>query len=237
MAAVERERDNDPIAQNGDPEANKKYDDRRTGIERRIVNIYRFVKYENSQRKVRNEQELDYNAVDDDSEQFKGWEGAARGMQRSWGYGNFWGPRVNRWVAKQILGGDDDNPYLPDPDNSAYQRGEEDASLIGLLTPAGPVKLVPAVKHGAVLGATWTKWGWQRGPKWMKAAKQLLAPKKHKDLLGKVPTVEEAKDLLEQAGCKPGRLEDAHLDPRDPHRYKHQHYTTPTGQRGSIQVQ
>jgi hypothetical protein len=37
----------------------------------------------------------------------------------------------------------------------------------------------------------------------MKAAKQLLAPKKHKDLLGKVPTVEEAKDLLEQAGCKP----------------------------------
>jgi RHS repeat-associated protein len=83
-----------------------------------------------------------------------------------------------------------------------------------------------------------TPWGWSGGKPWKDAAKALGSPGTHEAVNGTVPTVDEARALLEELGVNPEdmRIEGGHAPP-NPHTYPHINYPTPGGGRGTVKTQ
>jgi RHS repeat-associated protein len=85
-----------------------------------------------------------------------------------------------------------------------------------------------------------TPWGWTGQKPWKDAAKALQSAGTHMNLNGTVPTLDQAMELLEEAGVDLNspevRLEEGH-GPPNPHDFPHINYPAPNGGKGTIQIQ
>ena len=81
-----------------------------------------------------------------------------------------------------------------------------------------------------------TQWGWTGSRAWLRMVKILERGGTLENLGGKIPTLEEAEELLMRAKCKIERVNAGHPPP-NPHTYRHINYTTPSGKKGTVRVQ
>jgi hypothetical protein len=88
---------------------------------------------------------------------------------------------------------------------------------------------------GGTAIAKLTQWGWSGGRPWLRCVKILKQGGTLENLAGKIPTLEEAKNLLNRAGCTIDRIEEPHLPPST-HTYPHINYTAPSGAKGTVRV-
>ena len=85
-------------------------------------------------------------------------------------------------------------------------------------------------------GITKTQWGWSGTRTWKKLVDKIKKGGTIDNLSGKIPTRNEAIDLIKESGGKIQRIEGAHSSP-NPHNYPHINYTTPTGIKSTIKIQ
>ena len=92
--------------------------------------------------------------------------------------------------------------------------------------------------------AALTQWGWPGQQSYNEAKKLLNEPNTsqgtvdRRDLLGKVPTEDEAVKMIEDAGGKVERIEGGHAPGGvSPHENPHINYTTASGAKGTIDIQ
>jgi RHS repeat-associated protein len=90
----------------------------------------------------------------------------------------------------------------------------------------------------------WTQWGWRGQASYNKAVKTLNeintaeGTVNNENLQGKVPTAQEAKQMIEDAGGKVLRIEEGHgPESVSTHDYPHINYETASGAKGTIRVQ
>ncbi len=101
--------------------------------------------------------------------------------------------------------------------------------------------LAMAVKPGgaaerAALRAT--RWGWTGTKKFLAAVRLLKQPGTHEAVEGIVPTLEEARELIRQAGGTIDRIEEGHaVGGVSEHTYPHINYTTPSGSIATVKVE
>jgi RHS repeat-associated protein len=95
----------------------------------------------------------------------------------------------------------------------------------------------------AAAAASLTPWGWPGQEQYNEAKKLLNEPNTSKgtvdrrDLLGKVPTEQEAVNLIEESGGKVERIEEGHPPGGvSPHENPHINYTTASGAKGTIDI-
>jgi hypothetical protein len=89
-----------------------------------------------------------------------------------------------------------------------------------------------------------TQWGWTGQQSYNEAKDLLNEPNTsqgtvdRRDLLGKVPTEEEAVKMIEDGGGKVERIEEGHAPGGvSPHENPHINYTTASGAKGTIDIQ
>jgi RHS repeat-associated protein len=83
-----------------------------------------------------------------------------------------------------------------------------------------------------------TRWGWPGTKKFLAAVRLLKQPGTHEALEGIVPTLEEAKQLIQQAGGTIDRIEEGHaVGGVSEHTYPHINYTTPSGSKATVKVE
>ena len=85
-------------------------------------------------------------------------------------------------------------------------------------------------------GPVMTQWGWTGSNSWRAAVGQVAKGGTIESINGKIPTEDEAEMLLDDADCTDPRPEGPH-DPPNPHQYDHINYYTPSGIKGTIQIQ
>ncbi len=85
-----------------------------------------------------------------------------------------------------------------------------------------------------------TQWGWSGGPEWKKAVQIVSNPGDHVEILGKVPTLKEAKMLLEEAGVTEMKIHEAHPAKtayhENSHTYPHINYITAGGKKAALKI-
>lgn len=87
-------------------------------------------------------------------------------------------------------------------------------------------------------GSGMTQWGWKGSPSWKDAVNEASKAGTHETILGKIPTQQEAKDLIIEAGGKIERIEGAHpVGGISTHTYPHINYYTASGQKAAIRIQ
>jgi RHS repeat-associated protein len=107
-----------------------------------------------------------------------------------------------------------------------------------------------ALREGRVVtmtpaaAAALTQWGWPGQQSYNEAKNLLNEPNTsqgtvdRRDLLGKVPTEDEAVKMIEDAGGKVERIEGGHAPGGvSPHENPHINYTTASGAKGTIDIQ
>lgn len=83
-----------------------------------------------------------------------------------------------------------------------------------------------------------SRWGWAGTRKFLSTVRQLKRPGTHEALEGIVPTLEEAKYLIRQAGGTIDRIEDGHaIGGVSQHVYPHINYTTQSGAKATVRVE
>jgi RHS repeat-associated protein len=110
--------------------------------------------------------------------------------------------------------------------------GNTDAALAAL--PFAILEVATAGEGKAVKGLT--QWGWKGTKVWKNLVNEVKSGGTIEHLLGKIPTKDEALQLLKEGGITKYRIEEPHLSP-NPHTYNHINYTTPTGGKGTIKIQ
>jgi hypothetical protein len=80
-----------------------------------------------------------------------------------------------------------------------------------------------------------TQWGWRGTKTWKELVNRVNKGGTIKDLSGKVPTKQEAIDLIKESGGKINRIEGPHNEP-NPHDFDHINYTTSNGAKGTIKI-
>jgi hypothetical protein len=96
----------------------------------------------------------------------------------------------------------------------------------------------------AAMAGLFTQWGWRGQPDYNKAVDKLneintpQGTADHPDLNGKVPTKEEAIQMIEDAGGKVKRIDPAHgPDSVSTHKdYPHINYETASGRKGTVRI-
>ncbi|MFZ5643768.1 MAG: RHS repeat-associated core domain-containing protein [Bacillota bacterium] len=78
--------------------------------------------------------------------------------------------------------------------------------------------------------------GWRGDKVWKNAVNSVKSGGTIESINGNVPTQQEAKDLIIEAGGIIDRIEGPHMAP-NPHSYPHINYTTPNGKKGTIRIQ
>ncbi len=82
-----------------------------------------------------------------------------------------------------------------------------------------------------------SSWGWNNSPAYIKARNELKTPGDHPDLNGKVPTREEANQMIQEAGGSVDRNDPGHAPGGvSTHTDPHVNYTTPSGQKATVTV-
>ena len=82
-----------------------------------------------------------------------------------------------------------------------------------------------------------SSWGWNNSPAYIKARNELKTPGDHPDLNGKVPTREEANQMIQEAGGSVDRNDPGHSPGGvSTHTDPHVNYTTPSGQKATVTV-
>jgi RHS repeat-associated protein len=82
-----------------------------------------------------------------------------------------------------------------------------------------------------------SSWGWNNSPAYIKARNELKAPGDHPDLNGKVPTRQEANQMIQEAGGSVDRNDPGHAPGGvSTHTDPHVNYTTPSGQKATVTV-
>ena len=96
---------------------------------------------------------------------------------------------------------------------------------------------IPGGAEGEVLEGL-TRWGWAGTKKFLAAVRLLKQPGTHNAIEGIVPTLEEAKALIQKAGGTIDRIEEGHaVGGASEHTYPHINYTTPSGAKATVEVQ
>ena len=78
--------------------------------------------------------------------------------------------------------------------------------------------------------------GWRGDKIWKGNVNTVKSGGTIENLNGKVPTQQEAIDLIKESGGKVNRIEGPHEAP-NPHNFDHINYTTPEGKKGTIKIQ
>lgn len=95
---------------------------------------------------------------------------------------------------------------------------------------------IPGGAEGEILEGL-TRWGWAGTKKFLAAVRLLKQPGTHEAIEGIVPTLEEAKALIQKAGGTIDRIEEGHaVGGVSEHTYPHINYTTPSGAKATVQV-
>lgn len=93
------------------------------------------------------------------------------------------------------------------------------------------------------------QFGWRNGGKWREAVKELRGAGDHPTVAGKVPTREEATEMIQQGGgtIQRGGFGDPDMQPGERfghapggdsnHTYPHINYTTSSGVKATVKVQ
>jgi hypothetical protein len=101
---------------------------------------------------------------------------------------------------------------------------------------AGAAGLLGAVEESAT--SALTRWGWTGTKKFLAAVRTLKQPGTHELVEGIVPTVEEAKQLIQKAGGTVDRIEEGHaVGGVSEHTYPHINYTTASGSKATVRVE
>jgi RHS repeat-associated protein len=83
-----------------------------------------------------------------------------------------------------------------------------------------------------------TQWGWSGSKAYRDAVKQLKQPGTHENLGGKVPTQDEAVQMIEESGGSIDRIEEGHgPESVSSHKGPHINYTTASGDKATIIIQ
>jgi RHS repeat-associated protein len=80
-----------------------------------------------------------------------------------------------------------------------------------------------------------TQWGWKGGRAWKDAVKRVKEGGTIEDIGGKIPSKNEALELLKEAGAKVDRIQGPHSPP-NPHVYDHINFTTSSGLKGTLRI-
>jgi RHS repeat-associated protein len=120
--------------------------------------------------------------------------------------------------------------YLPfrDPTSSGESNQQRITFLLGSM-------IGPEEEEGTLAGLT--RWGWKGAAKWRALMKIVRTPGTHEALEGLVPTFEEAKELIQEAGGTIDRVEEHAPGGVSPHAYPHINYTTASGQTATLRIQ
>jgi len=101
-------------------------------------------------------------------------------------------------------------------------------------------KAMAAIPGGAAEKsiAKLTRWGWTGTKKFLAVVRTVKNPGTHEALDGIVPTIEEAKELIQKAGGTITRIEEGHaVGGVSEHTYPHINYTTPSGSKATVRVE
>ncbi|HEY1787839.1 MAG TPA: toxin TcdB middle/N-terminal domain-containing protein [Verrucomicrobiae bacterium] len=117
--------------------------------------------------------------------------------------------------------------------------GEEKA---GAEMVEGGTKTLEGALNGLKESPVKTPWGWSNGKKWRDAVKSvaqagLKDDKTLQDVLGHVPTKDEALGLIQEAGGTPLREAEGGHEFPNPHNFPHINYLTPSGAKATIRIQ
>ena len=107
------------------------------------------------------------------------------------------------------------------------RRDKERSTCEVTSTPASPDPLDPMKGIGGR--------GWRGDRNWRQAVRQVDRGGTIENINGKIPTRQEALDLIKEAGGKIVRVHDAHGGPST-HKYPHINYTTRSGMKGTIRI-
>ncbi len=103
--------------------------------------------------------------------------------------------------------------------------------------PVGPPGAA-AIESADAVVAELTRWGWSGTKKWLSAVRTLKQPGTHEALEGVVPTVDEAKQLIQKAGGVIDRIEEGHASGGvSDHTYPHINYTTASKSKATVRVE
>jgi hypothetical protein len=122
-------------------------------------------------------------------------------------------------------------------ENGRIVTGGQAAAMVGGAVIAGTITVMTdgfgnAGKCEQVLK---TKWGWRGAKAWRDAVKRLTQGGTIKSICGKIPSKSEAIELIKDAGATIERIEGPH-GPPNPHNFPHINFTTPSGGKGTIQI-
>jgi RHS repeat-associated protein len=90
-------------------------------------------------------------------------------------------------------------------------------------------------ESGSIRPPALTRWGWSGSASYRAAVSEIARGGNVESVGGTVPTQAEAEMLIQDAGGRVERIDDAH-EPPNPHQYPHINYTTAAGVRGTVQI-
>jgi hypothetical protein len=82
-----------------------------------------------------------------------------------------------------------------------------------------------------------TQWGWVNSPAWKRAAKEMDEPGTHRTIGGKIPTIQEAIDMIQSNGGRVECVDSAHPEGGvSTHTYPHINYYTSQDAKATVEV-